>query len=344
MKKNLNTSLLPLLGLLCLLGLLPVGCTLYEEPDMSVVPEPGETQLGGVTLNLNLTLPLDFDGKNDLTSLSDGTYLHRVIVAVYQNSRVLSRKTVTAAVEDAETLTLPVSLMLDAQVYKLVVWSDYVKASAPDDDFFYNTETLVPLVGSTDFIGNAEYKDSFTAVAEVDLSDYAGQSGAVEELDLTLHRPMARYNLVATDVAAFLRRAAKGLISGTTFTAHVRYTGYLPIGYNALDAVPKKSVMARRYWRTFSLPAEGTRELTFGFDYLFVAAEGITYIPVEVELRDESGKTVALSSVRIPCEQGKVSEVRGQFLTTNPKSGIGFDADYDDRVTIDATVTQESEQ
>ena len=157
-------------------------------------------------------------------------------------------------------------------------------------------------------------------------------------VEVELKRPVCRYELVANDVESFLRRVRTGIISGTKFTVKVKYSDYLPVGYNVLDAVPKHSLMYMQYKKTFRLPDQGTQELTLGVDYLFVSSAGDTDIPVEIEVLDEQSVTIASSVVRIPCRQGKNTVVRGQFLTTDSAGGVGFDDTFDKEIEVDMTV------
>lgn len=95
-----------------------------------------------------------------------------------------------------------------------------------------------------------------------------------------------------------------------------------------------------QYSKTFTLPAEGTTELTLGLDYVFVAAsEKAAYIPVEIEIVDEAGVTLANNALRIPCMRGKNSIVKGAFLTKTGGDGIGVDSDYEGEINQDVIIS-----
>lgn len=326
-------------GLLVLASLM-AGCTLHEEPEPIANGEVGVDPTSVLlTANLNMNINL---GERTLTraEAEEEGYLHRFIVEAYLNRQPMARQTIVEEVSDRTHLSLPVSMKLRARNYQLVVWSDYVKADAPEKDFIYDTENLVPLIPvSSTHHANTEYKDAFAASVPLDLTGYRDQWNAEVDVKVELSRPVARYELVANDVAAFLRKVAAGDVTGDKFTVRIKYNDYLPVGYNVLDDVPKHSLRYMQYSKTFSLPEAGTRELSLGFDYVFVqAGEGTTHIPAEIEIVDSKNVTVTSSVIRIPCVRGKNSIVKGAFLTVSADDGVGFEPDYDGEVDLDVDI------
>ena len=148
-------------------------------------------------------------------------------------------------------------------------------------------------------------------------------------------RPVARYELVAKDVATFLNKLSTGGLKGESFTARVKYSDYLPTGYNLWDDVPKNSLMYMEYKVAFERPADGTKELKLGFDYVLTDAGETVSIPVELEILNEKNEVLARTAFRIPCERGKNTTVRGNFLTSDANGGIGIDPDYDGDLEVD---------
>ena len=225
---------------------LMAACTLHEEPELTADGELGvdPTEVNvEVNLTLDLNLPEQGNEENSSARVSANTdYLHRFIVEAYFNRQPVARQVFVENITDRTHLSLPVSMKLHARSYQLVVWKDYVSAETPEEDLHYNTQSLVPVIPNrASHTGNTEYKDVFVGTTSLDLTAYADQWGAVVEQDVTLQRPVARYELIATDVDKFLQRIADGEVNGETFTARIKYSGYLPVGYNALDNVPKHS-------------------------------------------------------------------------------------------------------
>lgn len=342
-------------GLLAL-PFLMAACTLHEEPELTADGELGvdPTEIGvEVNLTLDLNLPEQGNEENSSARVAANTdYLHRFIVEAYLNRQPVARQVFVESITDRTHLSLPVSMKLHALSYQLVVWKDYVSAETPQEDLHYNTQSLVPVIPNrASHTGNTEYKDVFVGTTSLDLTAYADQWGAVVEQDVALQRPVARYELIATDVDKFLQRIADGEVSGERFTARIKYSGYLPVGYNVLDDVPKHSLMYMQYNTSFDVPEEGTDELRVGFDYVFVSNEGSASVPMEIEIVNENNVTVANSVLNVPLERGKNTVWTGEFLTGDDQGGqgggdepgededgIGIDPDYDNETDLGVTV------
>ena len=335
---------------------LMAACTLHEEPELTADGELGvdPTEVNvEVNLTLDLNLPEQGNEENSSARVSANTdYLHRFIVEAYLNRQPVARQVFVESITDRTHLSLPVSMKLHALSYQLVVWKDYVSAETPQEDLHYNTQSLVPVIPNrASHTGNTEYKDVFVGTTSLDLTAYADQWGAVVEQDVALQRPVARYELIATDVDKFLQRIADGEVSGERFTARIKYSGYLPVGYNVLDDVPKHSLMYMQYNTSFDVPEEGTDELRVGFDYVFVSNEGSASVPMEIEIVNENNVTVANSVLNVPLERGKNTVWTGEFLTGDDQGGqgggdepgededgIGIDPDYDNETDLGVTV------
>ena len=305
-----------------------------SKPDARLEPEQGNEENSSARVSANTD------------------YLHRFIVEAYLNRQPVARQVFVESITDRTHLSLPVSMKLHALSYQLVVWKDYVSAETPQEDLHYNTQSLVPVIPNrASHTGNTEYKDVFVGTTSLDLTAYADQWGAVVEQDVALQRPVARYELIATDVDKFLQRIADGEVSGERFTARIKYSGYLPVGYNVLDDVPKHSLMYMQYNTSFDVPEEGTDELRVGFDYVFVSNEGSASVPMEIEIVNENNVTVANSVLNVPLERGKNTVWTGEFLTGDDQGGqgggdepgededgIGIDPDYDNETDLGVTV------
>ena len=215
------------------------------------------------------------------------------------------------------------------------MWADYVNAETPEQGLVYDAKNLAFILPAGKYIGNSRYKDVFAASAVADLTSFRNHWGAETSLDVELYRPVARYELVAKDVATFLNKLSTGGLKGESFTARVKYSDYLPTGYNLWDDVPKNSLMYMEYKVAFERPADGTKELILGFDYVLTDAGETVSIPVELEILNEKNEVLARTAFRIPCERGKNTTVRGNFLTSDANGGIGIDPDYDGDLEVD---------
>lgn len=325
---------------LLLLSLTLSGC-LFEEPEMTAEGELGvdPTEL---TLTADITLDMKLSELEPSRSVTNTTeeeipYRHRFIVEAYMDGIATMRRIVYEEVKPGRNrLSIPISMKLHARNYTLVVWADYVSANN-ENDLFYDTEIMDPLVTTEPYQANSDYKDAFHAVQKLDLTGYRDQWNANVPVKIELVRPLARYELVATDVAAFCKKHAgdKG-----KFTARVKYSYYLPVGFDALNTVPRHSLMYMSYNKTFGLPTEETNNFTVGVDYVFID-DLKKELPIEVEIVDAKGITVARTVILVPCSKGKQTVVRDNFLTADPSiadDGVGIDPDFDDEVNMEVGV------
>lgn len=342
MKKRYTSQFPSFKQCLCLLLLpLALNSCLYEDPEMT-----SDGQLGidptevNVTADIKLNIKLSESESTRSRVAAEGGYQHRFIVETYLDDMAVHRQVVYEDVDpDRNRLSVPVTIKLHARDYRAVVWADYVKTDS-EDDLFYNTEILDPLIATEPYEGNSDYKDAFYATQELSLSDYRDEWGAKVPVEIELKRPVARYELVATDVASFLKKIADKEISGKRFTARIKYRYYLSVGFDVLDDKLRHALMYLQYSKTFDVPAEGVKDFVVGLDYVFVGNEPLE-IPIEVEIVDEKKVTVARTMINVPCQQGKKTVVRDNFLTADPDiadDGVGIDPGFDDEVDMEVGV------
>lgn len=329
--KRTYNAILQRVFCLMLLPLVATAC-FYEHPELS---ESGEWGVDPTEVNVNLNVALDLkmtEAPGTRTSTraeeSASAYRHRIIVDAYLDRRLAARqilyKDMAAGVE--ETLA-NINLKLHARDYRLVVWADYVKAGG-EEDLYYNTTTLVPAVNKNPYVGNAAYKDVLYGNQELKLSRYRNEWNKQENIKMDLKRPVARYELVANDVATFLKKITDGEVKGKKFTVSVRYTDFYYTGFNALDEIVKHALQYISYSSNISVPEAGTEELSIAFDYVFVPDEGI---PIAVEVTDESGTLLACTYLMLRCKADESQTIRSNFLTADPSGGgVDFDPEYDD--------------
>lgn len=338
MKKNFIHSL-------CLLAMpfLLAACQLHEEPELTAEGEWGVDPTE-VTVNAQLSLSLTLseeDGATNRAPAEEG-YLHRFTIDAYLSDASYVRQVVYEDIVEGRThISIPVTMQLHAREYRIAVWMDYVQEAETIEDWWYDTTTLSPVINNGSYNGNSEYKDVFCGMQQVDLAGYRDEWGAVVPVEMTLDRPVGRYELIATDVQALRDSIATGSVQGNRFTARINYSNYLPVGIDMLTGELRNPLSYLSYRTVVRLPEEGTDELSIGFDYVFCETEGSS-IPVEVEIVDEDNVTIARSIIRIPCERGKNVTVRKDFLTADPsqagEGGIGIDTDFDDEVDLEVDV------
>lgn len=347
MKKNTYTSIIRTLGCLLLLTIFVSSC-LYEEPELTTDGELGVDPTA-VNIMTNLTLKTSFDlvNVNRGTRAATTTYLHRFVVAVYEGSQKVAGQIIYQDIQDGETtVNIPLSMKLHARKYQLAVWADYVeKTGETISQTFYDATNPAFILRTTPYKGNSNYNDAFYGSTALDLTAYRDQWNVTVPVDIKMTRPLASYNLIATDVAKFLKRVADKEITGKKFTMTVKYNYYLPTGFDALTGRLKNSLQYIEYNKTVDLATlqkeENKVEFNIGFDFLLINNESASSIPVTIEITNESKTVVArYQNLKVPYERNKETTIRGYFLTASP--GISFDPDFnDDDIIIDvATIVK----
>ncbi len=153
---------------------------------------------------------------------------------------------------------------------------------------------------------------------------------------MELVRPLAKYEIIATDAAAFLEMARNKYPGQTDFTIRFFYGFYLPTGFNIWEGKPARSQLGVTFTDVLTLPAEGTEELTLGSDYLFVNGAD-SYVPLSIEIRTAGGEPIGRAiSLDVPYRRGYLTTVRGRFLTDlSASAGIGIDPEFGGDINID---------
>lgn len=342
MKKNTYTSIIRTLGCLLLLSALVSSC-LYEEPELTADGELGVDPTA-VNIMTNLTLETSFELVNvNRGTRAATTYLHRFVVAVYEGSQKVAGQIIYQEIQDGETtVSIPLNMKLHARKYQLAVWADYVEKSEGETyQTFYDATDMGFIQRAAPYKGNVKYYDAFYGNIPLDLSAYRDQWNVTVPVDIKMTRPMASYNLIATDVAKFLKKVADKEITGKKFTMTVKYNYYLPTGFDALTGRLKNSLQYIEYNKTVDLATlqkeENKEEFNISFDFLLINNESASSIPVTIEITNESKTVVArYQNLKVPYERNKETTIRGYFLTASP--GISFDPDFnDDDIIIDVT-------
>lgn len=310
------------------------SCVLHEEPKRTADGELGIDPTE-VSLNVDVALNLELPGTDETLFQVPDTLMHRFVVEAYNRDReVVNRQVIYDDDMSTSVFSIPVNMRLHAKPYRIVVWSDYVRISDPEAQLFYDASSLNPVLNNGSYRGNTDGKDAFAGYADIDLMQYADDWNAKVEVDVHLKRPLGRYQLISTDVESFKRRLAEGSINGNSFTARIKYSGYLAVGYNCYDGIRKHMLNYMSYNTALRIP-EDDPTVGIGFDYIFISPDESLEVPVEVEVVNENNETVSRSVVNLPLKQDRNVIVKGRFLTTTADGGVNVDPGYDGYLTID---------
>lgn len=292
-----------------------------------------------VTLDLEL-VPLEIitqkNARSGITKAASG-YRRRFIIEAWRDGKPESRQ--VSVVDDAEEggtekITLPIRLKLHAVEYTLAVWTDYV-AAGTDTDLYYDTKDLQYVACRDPYTGSTDYRDCLYGTAALDLRPYREEWNARVQVKVDMVRPLAKYELIATDVKDFLRKTKKQRADNETFTITFSYGFYLPTVFNVLTGKPADSQTGVHYTVPLTVPTDGSEECTIGTDFVFVnGAE--SFVSLSMEIQDSGGNVVSRTTgLEVPYRRGHLTTVRARFLTNEMQGGVDIDDEFEGDIDVD---------
>ena len=307
--------------------------TLTEDGSEGIDPTLVEVNTE-VTLDLEL-LPLQIvtnKARSGTTKAGEGTdFRRRFIVEAWRDGKAVARQ-VTVMEESDESnqaISLPIHLKLHAVEYTLAVWTDYV-AAGTEADLYYDTRDLQYVACTDPYTGSTDYRDCLYGTTALDLRQYRDEWNAKVQIKVDMVRPLAKYELIATDVQKFLQKTERQRAGGTAYTITVSYGFYFPLGFNVLIGKPERSEMGVAFTAPLTVADNGSGECTLASDYIFVNGEE-SYVPLSIEIKDDAGNGISRTTgIDVPYRRGHLTTVRGHFLTNRYDTGIGIDPDFDD--------------
>ena len=324
--------------LLFLFIILLTGCV-HDYPTMT---DDGEEGVDPTLVQVNTEVTLDLElvplqiitdkARAGTTKAAADTYRRRFIIDAYHDRKVAQRQvTVLEEAEESgsDKITLPINLKLHALEYTLAVWTDYV-AAGTEADLYYNTEDLQQVSCTTPYTGNTPYRDCLYGTVLLDLRDYRNEWNAKVQVQVDMVRPLAQYEIIATDVKDFLAESQRQRETGTAHSVTFSYGFYFPLGFNVLTGKPQNSQMNVAFTAPLTVPDDGREEYTIGTDFIFVNGEE-SYVPLEIRIADSDGYVVSLTTgLNVPYQRGHLTTLRGRFLTSKVSPGVGINPDFDD--------------
>ena len=334
------------IGFIALVLTIALASCVHDYPGMTEEREEGVDPTlvevnTEVTLDLEL-VPLEIitqesarSGTNkarNITTKADDGYRRRFIIEAWREGKPTTRQVTVmeTAEEDGDAkISLPIHLKLHALEYTLAVWTDYVKAGTTDD-LYYDTDNLQQVACTDPYTGSTPHRDCLYGTAALDLRQYRDEWNARVQVKVDMVRPLAKYELIATDVQKFLQKTQKQRAGGTAYTITVSYGFYFPLGFNVLSGKPDRSEMGVAFTAPLTVTDNGSGECTLASDYIFVNGDE-SYVPLGIEIKDNAGNGISRTTgIDVPYRRGHLTTVRGHFLTNRYDTGIGIDPDFDD--------------
>lgn len=330
------------------------GCV-HDYPSMT---EDGEEGIDPTLVEVNTEVTLDLElvpleiitqknARSGTNKARCGTtkarageqtdYRRRFIIEAWREGKPESRQVTVMdnAEEDGdEKITLPIHLKLHALDYTLAVWTDYVTAGTTDD-LYYDTDNLQQVACHDPYTGSTPYRDCLYGTAALDLRQYRDEWNARVQVKVDMVRPLAKYELIATDVKDFLRKTKKQRADDETFTITFSYGFYLPTVFNVLAGKPADSRTGIAYTTPLAVPDDGKEECLIGTDFVFVNGTE-SFVSLSMEIRDGGGNVISRTTgLEVPYRRGHLTTVRARFLTNEMQGGVDIDPDFDGNIDID---------
>ncbi|WP_270410458.1 DUF6562 domain-containing protein [Bacteroides eggerthii] len=327
-----------------------VSCV-HDYPGMT---EDGEEGIDPTLVEVNTEVTLDLElvpleiitqknarsgthkARSGTTKAADG-YRRRFIIEAWREGKPTARQVTVmeTAEEDGDAkISLPIHLKLHALDYTLAVWTDYVKAGTTDD-LYYDTDNLQQVACTDPYTGSTPYRDCLYGTTPLDLRNYRDEWNARVQVKVDMVRPLAKYELIATDVKDFLRKTKKQRADDETFTITFSYGFYLPTVFNVLSGKPADSRTGIAYTTPLTVPTDGQKECTIGTDFVFVNGTE-SFVSLSMEIRDSGGDVISRTTgLEVPYRRGHLTTVRARFLTNEMQGGVDIDDDFDGNIDVD---------
>lgn len=333
------------------------GCDVHEWP----VPPAVERCRLRLTYELDMTLwDYSYDGEEVEELGERGTYsnvLHQGIIGYLIHAYPIVEG--ERAAEPAHRFHLTKSLTegydhevvieLPAGEWELMVWSDLRdhKSSPP----YYIADNFAAIEIAPPYRGDTNYRDAFGGCGTLTLKSDIEASSPVE-LTIPMKRPLAKYEVVAQDVAEFIQKEQIRLynkvmegqqsapIDPSAINIDLRnyrvifyYVGYMHDTYSLPDDKPIDS--ATGVWFETSLERLSDQSASLGFDYAFVNGKP-SRVTVQIGIYDNQGEQLSLTDpIKVPVLRGRHSVLRGSFLMSNASGGLHIDPDFEGDHNID---------
>lgn len=326
----MKTRQLSFLLLLLVCGLC-TGCVHEYPEDGGISP---------TTVNVSLKLSAT-DPFTAVTRAADGdkVYIHYV-VEVYKNEfegAPVVRKEVTVEKNAVGTSQAVINLPLHAARYKVVAWASAVP-NADGTGGLFATDNLKAIRLEGAYMGNTRRKECYDGRMDIDLSGAIANGKTT--LSQTLTTPMAGVEVVSTDLKDLAQvrldmLKQQQLPNGwwKDYSIGWTYDMYFPTEYNALIGQPVK--VATGVGFKSNIYPLNTGEASLGYDFMFVNGQTANQY-FTLTLYGANGATLnTYEGINAPLERGKLTVMRGKFLTKNHSSGTGIDPGFDGNINID---------
>lgn len=288
----------------------------------------GAAEITTVTLNLTYPQPLLPDYVAVKASRAGESVRLRAVVELFHKGTDNKILRSTKFVEPTATAGVySTAIVMPQGEFDVRIWGDY--AASETEDYHYNTTNLkdVRILPKEAYWANTDTRDGFGYAASITV----GQEEKTESY--TLHRPLAKYKIIATDVEKYNgMRERRGYPPVDELEISVVYAGFFPAGYSVADRTLTAS--GEGYGYAAGVTESDDQKATVAKDFVLVNGSESS-VMVNIIFKDAAGNTVSgVNGVKINYKAGYLTTVSGDFLTAG-KGGIDIDTSWDDEFNVE---------
>ena len=222
--------------------------------------------------------------------------------------------------------------------YNIMVWSDLVGRTGSTP--FYDAANFAEIFLQGEHSGNNDYRDAFRGTNTISIvSDIV--SRPPDTLDITMQRPLAKFELITNDLEDFIAKEIEYLeqeaatrgeeaptrVETDNYKVIFFYSGFMPDTYNMNTDKPVDSSTGVFFESKMDILNE--QEASLGFDYVFVNGKN-SAVTVQIGVYDNNERQLALSNpIDIPLRRSSHTILKGSFLMQHASGGITIDSNFD---------------
>ncbi len=225
--------------------------------------------------------------------------------------------------------------------WDILIWQDFTNKDVEPP--FYDSDNFKAISYQKPYRGDTDMRDAFEGTTSVTVPETIEDNYVVDS-EIIMSRPLAKYVFIATDFEDFYNESLTRfnlpgeksrweILSASQkrealhgFSVVAKYPWYMPAVYDMISQKVTDS-WTDIYYDAQINPING-QEAIVAMDYVFMNHHE-SGAQVQLGLRTPSEDLIGLTStITVPLLRGRVTYVRGKFLTASSGSGLEIDFSF----------------
>lgn len=227
--------------------------------------------------------------------------------------------------------------------YNIMVWSDLMQKN--ESTPFYDATRFAEIRLQGEHKPNNDYRDAFrgsqTKLLVADIMERLPDT-----LDITMQRPLAKFEFVTNDVLEFIEKEISRVQSKANadksnsdedsptrainiedYKVIFYYVGFMPNAYSMYTDKPVDSSTGIFFKSTLKKLTDA--EATIGSDYVFVNGKE-SVVTTKIGIYDNEDTQLSLSEpIDIPLKRNRHTLLTGMFLMSEAKGGVSINPEFE---------------